>query len=80
MAFLARSSSHSNTDLLFRGRPIIIINIILDLQVYALTGGLAPLMPAIESNHVKQRKAQSQAQSENEKVFLPSCICLSIYS
>ncbi|XP_051118740.1 SWR1-complex protein 4 isoform X5 [Andrographis paniculata] len=35
-------------------------------EVYALTGGLAPLIPAIESNHLKQRKAQSQ--SENEKI------------
>ncbi|XP_071922631.1 SWR1-complex protein 4-like [Coffea arabica] len=32
-------------------------------EVYALTGGLAPLMPSVDVNHLKRR-----AQSENEKI------------
>ncbi|KAH6811194.1 myb-like transcription factor family protein, partial [Perilla frutescens var. frutescens] len=32
-------------------------------EVYALTGGLAPLMPAIDVNHLKRK-----VQSENEKI------------
>lgn len=32
-------------------------------EVYALTGGLAPLMPAIDANHLKRK-----VQSENEKI------------
>ncbi|XP_031100844.1 SWR1-complex protein 4-like isoform X1 [Ipomoea triloba] len=32
-------------------------------EVYALTGGLAPLMPAIDINHLKRR-----TQAENEKI------------
>lgn len=32
-------------------------------EVYALTGGLAPLMPAIDVNHLKRK-----AQTENEKI------------
>ncbi|KAG6435137.1 hypothetical protein SASPL_100005 [Salvia splendens] len=34
-------------------------------EVYALTGGLAPLMPAIDANHLRRK-----VQTENEKVRL----------
>lgn len=51
----------------------------LDFQVYALTGGIAPLMPSLDINQLK-RKALSESEKVNllNSVFPLLCVFLGI--
>lgn len=53
----------------------ILLKLLVGFQVYALTGGLAPLMPAIDVAQLKRR-----IQSENEKVGDPRISCVAIHT